>query len=137
MSTIQFEMRIIGTYKETWDFTSRYLDICFLRPFVFSYCYWCWCLLRHRKGKSIFAKSRKLRSQNLTLGQSTTKINCPEFQNVRLLHLKYIWLLILTKSFFLQHIFHWWNVAVVFFSQNILSTQNKFISKDCLFMPIT
>ena len=85
----------------------------------------------------MFKKSQKLRPENLTLGESTTKVNYPEFQNVRLLHLKYIWLSILTKSYFFQHIFHWSNLSVVFFSQKVLSTQNKFISKDCLFMPIT
>ena len=130
--------------EKPWDFTAQHFNVCFLRPFAFSYFFLsaigdgvyfvigkAWNFL------SIFTKSQKLRSENLTLGQSTIEVNCPEFQNVPLLHLKYVWLLISAKSFFLQHIFHWSNFSVVFFSQNALSTQNKFISKDYLFMPIT
>ena len=68
-----------------------------------------------RKFRSIFTKSRKLCTKNLTLGQSITNVNCPEFQNVRLLHLKYTWFLIIAKSLFLQQMFNWSNFSVVFF----------------------
>ena len=129
--------------KNYWHLLKK-PEILPLWPFAFSYFFLSsigvgiyFVIGKARNFPSIFTKSQKLRSENLTLGQSTTKVNCPGFQNVRLLHLKCIWLLILAKNFFLQHIFHWSNFSVVFFSQNVLSTQNKFISKDYLFMPIT
>ena len=56
----------------------------FLRPFAFSHFVLSaigvgasFVIGKARNFPSIFTKSRKLRSENLTLGQSTTKVNLP------------------------------------------------------------
>ena len=76
--------------------------------------------------------------ENVTLGQSTTKVNCSEFQKCSFIALQ----IHLTPNICQKFIPSTYFALIKFcrcflFKQHLLSTKNKFRSKEYLFMSIT